>query len=178
MNLIALLAADSPVDQIAKTFGANLPALIANAISFVLVALILKKWAIGPIQALLDERRETIAQGLANAEKTRSELATAQSKAKEILAQAGAQANKVIEEARAAAASVSENERQKAIAEAQQILDKARQAGDAELARLKGELRKEFGRLVVAAAARSTGGVLTPEQHTRLSDDAVRQLSA
>lgn len=178
MNLIALLAADSPVDQIAKTFGANTPALIANAISFVLVALILKKWAIGPIQKMLDERRETIAQGLANAEKTRVELANAQSKAKEILAQAGAQANKVIEEARAAAAQVSEQERQKAIAEAQQILDKARQAGDAELVRLKGELRKEFGRLVVAAASRSTGGVLNADQHTRLADEAVRQLSA
>lgn len=178
MNLPVLLAQAGPVEQIAHTFGANVPALVANAISFILVALILKKWAIGPIQKMLDDRRETIAQGLANAEKTRAELANAQAKAKEIISQAGAQANKVIEEARAAAAQVSELERQKAIAEAQQILNKAREAGDAELARLKGELRKEFGRLVVEAATRSTGGVLTPDQHSRLATDAVRQLSA
>jgi len=57
-------------------------------------------------------------------------------------------------------------------------LAKAREAGDAELARLKGELRKEFGRLVVQAAARSTGGILTSDQQNQLADTAVRQLAA
>ena len=43
MTSFLLLAAESgPVDQIATTFGANVPALVANAISFILVALILK----------------------------------------------------------------------------------------------------------------------------------------
>jgi F-type H+-transporting ATPase subunit b len=177
MNSIAMLAA-GPVEQIATTFGANVPALISNAISFILVALILKKWAIGPIQTMLEERRQTIAQGLANAEKSRLELADAQNKVKELLAQAGAQSNKIIEEARAAAAQVGEIERQKAIADAQQILVKAREAGDAELARLKSELRKEFGRLVIQAASRTTGDILTADQHKRLSEDAVRQLTA
>jgi len=39
MNPLLLLAAaeGGPVEQIAKTFGANVPALIANAISFPLV---------------------------------------------------------------------------------------------------------------------------------------------
>lgn len=178
MNFLAPLAAAGPVEQIATTFGANVPALVANAISFILVALILKKWAVGPIQTMLEERRRTIAEGLANAEKTRAELANAQAKAQEILAQAGAQANKVIEEARNAANRLSEQERQKAIADAQQILGKAREAGEAELNRLKGELRKEFGRLVVQAASRSTGGLLTPDQQNTLANDAVRQMAA
>ena len=67
MSLLHFLAAADagPVGEIAKTFGANIPALIANAISFVLVALILKKWAIGPIQKALEDRRANIAQGLA-----------------------------------------------------------------------------------------------------------------
>ena len=182
MNLLVPLAAAAPaggpVDQIATTFGANVPALVANAISFILVALILKKWAVGPIQTMLEERRRTIAEGLANAEKTRAELAKAQAKAQEVIAQAGTQANKIIEEARAAASRLADQERQKAITDAQQILGKAREAGEAELARLKGELRKEFGRLVVQAASRSTGGILTNDQQGRLADEAVRQLSA
>jgi len=58
------------------------------------------------------------------------------------------------------------------------LLALARQANDAELARMKGELRQEFGRLVVAAASRSTGEVLSADQKGRLADDAVRQLAA
>ena len=179
MNPLILLAAESgPVDQIATTFGANVPALVANAISFLLVALILKKWAIGPIQAVLEERRKLIADGLANAEKSRTELASAQAKSQELLAQAGAQATKVVEEARAAAARVAELERQKAIADAQAILAKAREAGDAELTRLKGELRQEFGKLVVAASARVSGKILTVDDQQRLAEETQRQLAA
>ena len=143
-----------------------------------LVALILKKWAIGPIQAVLEERRKLIADGLANAEKSRTELASAQAKSQELLAQAGAQATKVVEEARAAAARVAELERQKAIADAQAILAKAREAGDAELTRLKGELRQEFGKLVVAASARVSGKILTVDDQQRLAEETQRQLAA
>lgn len=179
MTSFLLLAAESgPVDQIAKTFGANVPALVANAISFLLVALILKKWAVGPIQTVLEERRKLIADGLANAEKSRIELASAQAKSQELLAQAGIQATKVIEEARAAAARVTELERQKAVADAQAILAKAREAGSAELARLKGELRQEFGKLVVAASARVSGKILTVEDQQRLAEETQRQLTA
>lgn len=179
MTSFLLLAAESgPVDQIATTFGANVPALVANAISFLLVALILKKWAIGPIQTVLEERRKLIADGLANAEKSRTELASAQAKSQELLAQAGIQATKVVEEARAAAARVAELERQKAIADAQAILAKAREAGNAELARLKGELRQEFGKLVVAASARVSGKILTVEDQQRLAEETQRQLTA
>ena len=180
MNHLLLLAAaeGGPVEQIAKTFGANVPALIANAISFILVALILKKWAVGPIQTMLEERRRLISEGLANADKTKAELANAQANSQELLNQAGLQANKIIEEARSASAKISEVERQKAVADAADILAKARQAGDAELVRLKGELRKEFGKLVVAASARVSGKILTFEDQQRLAEETNKQLAA
>lgn len=164
--------------QIAETFGWNATLFFSQVISFLLVAFLLQKFAYKPILAALEQRRQQIADGLAAAEKSKAELAKAQAKAQEVIAQAGTQANKIIEEARAAAASVGEQERQKAVADAQSILAKAREAGDAELVRLKGELRKEFARLVVQAASRSTGDLLTSDQKTRLADDAVRQLSA
>jgi F-type H+-transporting ATPase subunit b len=151
MNSLFLFAAENPVAEIAHGFGVTWQLLISQIILFVIVALALKKFAYGPILDCLEQRRERIAKGLADAEKSGVELAKAQAKAQELLTQAGTQANKIIEEARAAAAKFPEGERQKAIAEASDILAKARQAGDAELVRLKGELRKEFGKLVVAA---------------------------
>lgn len=161
-----------------ETFGFNIQLFVSQVISFCIVAFLLKKFAYDPILKVLEERRTKISEGLANAEKIKTELASAQAKAQELINQAGAQANKIIEEARNAAAKVSEVERQKAVADASNILAKAREAGDAELVRLKGELRREFGRLVVQAASRATGDVLSAEQKGRLADDAVRQLAA
>jgi len=177
-----LAAAEGGLMQIAKEtgeqFGFNTPLFISQAVSFVIVAVLLHRFAYKPILAQLELRRQKIAEGLSNADKAGRELANAQAKASEVIGQAGQQAAKIIEEARAAASAVAEQERQKAIADAQNILAKAREAGDAELIRLKGELRKEFGRLVVQAAARSTGDVLSTDQKGRLAEDAVRQLAA
>ena len=181
MNLPFFFAAaepGNPVAEIAHQFGVTWPLLISQIVLFVLVGLALKKFAYPGILDILEQRRERIAKGLADAEKSGVELAKAQAKAQELLTQAGTQANKIIEEARAAAAKISENERQKSIAEASDILAKARQAGDAELARLKGELRKEFGRLVVAASAKVTGKILTFEDQQRLAEETNRQIAA
>ena len=162
----------------AQRFGVDWPHFVAQCISFCIVAALLYKFAYKPILKVLEERREKIAGSLANAEKIKQELATAQTKSQEILSSANAQGNKLIEEARASAAKVLEVESQKAIATANDIVTKARQASEAELVRMKAELRKEVGRLVVATSAKVTGGILTAEQQNRLAEETTKQLAA
>ena len=166
-----------PVDQIVRTLGVNWPHLIAQTISFIIVAGALTFFAYKPILNVLDERRRRIAEGLANAEKIKQELARTEAARQEVLNQANLQANKMIEEARAAAAKVLEQETQKAIATANDIIAKARQANETELARMKTELRREVGRLVVSTTAKVTGKVLTGEDQNRLADETDRQLA-
>lgn len=184
MNLeLILAAAASPeaggtVEQIAKTFGFNGQLFISQVISFSIVAFLLHRFAYKPILAVLEQRRQTIAKGLADAEQIKRDLASAQAKSQEILNQASAQANKIIEEARAAAAKVTETESQKAVAAAQDIVNKARQASEAELVRMKAELRREVGRLVASTTAKVTGKVLTPEDQQRLIQEANQQVAA
>ena len=183
MNLYPVLAAaavepGNPVQVIAKQFGVTWPLLISQVVLFVIVALALKKFAYGPILKVLEERRQTIAQSLANAEKIKQELASAQAKAQEILTQANALANKQIEEARAVAAKVQESETQKAIATANQIVAKAKEASEAELGRMKMELRKELVRLVAETTAKVSGKVLTLDDQKRLADETTKQLAA
>jgi F-type H+-transporting ATPase subunit b len=84
----------------------------------------------------------------------------------------------LIEEARAAAARVQEQETQKAIAAAEQIIVKAREAAAQDHARMLTELRREVGRLVVDTTTKVTGKILTPEDQKRLADDTSRQLAA
>jgi F-type H+-transporting ATPase subunit b len=161
-----------------EQFGFQKQLFFSQVISFCVVAFLLHRFAYKPILKVLEERREKIADSLKNAEKIKAELASAQAKAQEILSQAGAQGNKMIEEARASAAKVLETESQKAIATANDIVTKARQASEAELVRMKAELRKEVGRLVVATSAKVTGGILTSEQQGRLAEETNKQLAA
>lgn len=183
MNQFILLASiGSDLVETAKTtgekFGVETSLFVAQVISFLIVAALLYKLAYKPILKVLEERRQKIAESLANVEKIKQDLANAQASAQEILNQASAHGNKLIEEARQSAAKVLEQETQKAIATANEIVSKARQASEAELVRMKNELRREVGRLVVNTTAKVTGKVLTADDQTRLADETNRQLAS
>ena len=126
--LLAQGGVTDTIKDIATTFGIDWPHLIAQIFSFTIVAVLLYKFAYKRVLTMLEERRQRIAEGLANAEKSKAELAKAEAQRQEVLNQANAQANKLIEEARAAAARVQEQETQKAIAAAEQIIAKACEA--------------------------------------------------
>ena len=183
MSSLTMLAAGSSsggglVADIASTFGVDWTHLGAQVISFAIVCGVLYKFAYRRILEMLELRREQIAQGIANAEKIKAELADIEARRQETMAQAYAQATKFVEEARAAAAQVQEQETQKAVAAAEQIVVKAREAAEQERGRMLADLRREVGRLAVQAAATVTGKILTPEDQRRLAEETVKQVGA
>ncbi len=179
MNALVLLAqagGGGPVQEIARTFGVDWPHLIAQMISFGIVCALLYKFAYRRVLTMLEHRRQQIAEGLANAEKIKAELARTEAQRREAMLEANAQATKLIEEARAAAARVQETETQKAIAAAEQIIAKAREAAAQDHARMLAELKREVGRLVVQTTATVTGKILTPDDQRRLAEESARQI--
>lgn len=178
--IVASLASDlaETAGNIAKEFGVDWRHLVSDTISFCIVAALLYKFAYKRVLQVLEQRRQRIAEGLANADKIKAELARTEASRQEVLGQASAQANKLIEEARAAAARVQEQETQKAIAAAEQIIAKAHEAAAQDHERMLAELRREVGRLVVDTTGKVTGKVLTPDDQKRLADETSRQLAA
>jgi F-type H+-transporting ATPase subunit b len=152
--------------------------LIAQTISFSVVFFVLWKYAYGPIFAMLEARKQKIAEAVASAEKIQGDVARTEVERQKILADAGDKANKMIDEARQAAARVRETETQKAIAAAEQIVIKAREAAAQEHSQMLAELKREVGRLVVQTTATVTGKILTPEDQRRLAEETEKQLSA
>ncbi|HXI73430.1 MAG TPA: F0F1 ATP synthase subunit B [Verrucomicrobiae bacterium] len=161
-----------------ETLGIQWPKLIAQLINFSIVFFVLWKFAYKPIFTLLEARRLKIADSVANADKIKAELARTEADRQKILTQAGDQANKLIDEARQAAARVRETETQKAIAAAEQIVAKAREAAAQDHVRMLAELKREVGRLVVQTTATVTGKILTPEDQRRLAEESQKQLAA
>ena len=162
----------------AETFGWSWQLFLAQVISFVIVALVLRRFAYKPILAVLEERRRKIEEGQLNAEKIKRELAEAEKRYQEILAKANADAQRMIDEARESAAHLSERKQQEAIAAAEQIIAKAREAAALEHERTMESLKHELGRLVVETTEKVAGKVLTPEDQRRLQAEAARQLAA
>src|SRR5690348_5085813 len=182
MYLIIAAAASGGFSEMlhdtAETFGWNWKLFLAQVISFCVVALLLRKFAYKPIVAVLEERRRKIEEGQLNAEKIKKELAEAEKRYQEIVAKADADAQRMIDEARQSAAHLSERKQQEAIAAAEQIISKAREAAAIEHERTMESLKHELGRLVVETTAKVTEKVLTPEDQRRLQEEAARQLAS
>ena len=180
MNDPLLLAAagGGPVQEIARTFGVDWTHLAAQVISFGIVCALLYKFTYRRVLAMLELRRQQIAQGIANAEKIKAELDGIETRRQEVLAQTHAQSARFIEEARAAAARLQEQESRKALAAAEQIMVKAREGAAREHDRMLGELKREVGRLVVQATTAVTGKILTPEDQRRLAEETAKHVAA
>jgi len=179
MNPVFLLVevqSGGQIEKITRTFGVDWSHLIAQIISFCIVCALLYWWAYQPILKILAERRRQIAQGLANTEKIKAELARTETQRQEVMLKANAAATTIIEEAHAAAARVQQNETQKAIAAAEQIVVKAQEAAEQDYARMLSELKGEVGRLVIQTTATLTGKILTAEDQRRLTEETAKQL--
>lgn len=183
MNHYVMLAnLGSDLVQTAKetgeTFGVDWYQLASQIVSFCIVAALLYFFAYRRILGVLEERRQRIADGLANADKIKAELAGTEAARQDVLSKANGQANKLIEEARAAAARILEEETQRAKAVGEKIIADAKAAGAQDHERMLADLRREVGRLVVDTTSKVTGKVLNSDDQKRLVEETSKQLAA
>lgn len=179
MHVLALQAVaegGGTVETIARTFGVNWPHLIAQTVSFGIVCAVLYFFAHKPILAMLTARRQQIADGLANADKIKAELARIEAERLAVLQKAGEEGKQLIVEAREAAARVQAEETRKAHAAAEQVVARAHEATERDRAQMLAETKREVGRLVLRTTAAVAGRVLTPEDQRRLAEETARQL--
>jgi len=177
--LILLIPAQSggQVQQIAETFGVDWPHLVAQIISFCIVCFLLHRFAYKPVLQILAQRRQLIAEDVANREKIKAELEQAETERRRIMLEADAKATKVIEEAHAAAARLLEHETQKAVSVAEQVIAKAKEAALLEHDRMLAELKREIGILVIEATASITRKMLTADDQRRMADETINSLA-
>ncbi len=178
ITILASAAAENPgvFESIKTTFGLNGAFFAAQVINFFLVILVLKKFAFGPIQQMLEQRKARIAEGEEKLKHIEKQLAESEATTAAAIARANEDAVRLINEAKEGAHAFSEQKAQEAIAQAQQILAKAEAAAKAERERIGTELKREFGRLVAATTAQVTGKVLTADDQKRINEDALAKV--
>jgi len=173
-----LAAATQPnaLETIKDTFGLHGAFFAAQAINFFLVIFVLKKFAFGPIQAILEQRRTRIVEGEEKLKRIEKQLADSEATTAAAIAKANEDALRLVAEAREGAAAFSEQKSQEAIAQAKQIRAKAEAAGNADRERISTELKREFGRLISATTSQVTGKVLTLEDQQRINEEALSKV--
>ena len=166
------------MQELLNTFGIEWPKFLAQLILFIIVYFVLKKFAFGPIIAMLEERRKRIEEGQLNAQRIKQQMAEAEQRHAEILQKANVEAQRLIDQARESASHVADKKMQEAITSAEQIIAKAREATALEHEQSMERLKRELGHLVVETTAKVTGKILTADDQKRLQEEAARQLAS
>ena len=160
-----------------ENFGIRPDLIISQSISFLLVMVLLWKFAFKPILATVDERQSKIADGLQYAEEMKDKLAEAERRQQAILREASQEAQKVAADARNSAKDHLDREMAAASKKVEDMLARGREANELERQKMLSEVRQEIARLVVQTTGQVLGQDLKEDERKRFNESAVRVLS-
>jgi F-type H+-transporting ATPase subunit b len=168
----------SGITKIMQDFGISVPLVLAQILSFSIVAFVLWKFAFKPVVATLDERQQKIAAGLKYADEMQAKLAATQQETAAIIKNAHAESARLVEEARKTAKEFLDRQTQDATARANDLVAKAQQAIELEHRKMLADARTEIARLVVITTERVLAKRLTDTDRAAYNETAARELSS
>ena len=150
--------------------------MIWTIISFLITLFVLKRFAFGPIQKMIDERRERISQAIEEADKARDEARKLLEEHRALVAGARSDAEQILVEARRVADSQRDRVREEVEADRQRRLEDTRRQIEAETQRALQQIRSEVADLTLIAAEKVTGKTLDQADQRRLIEEAISGL--
>jgi F-type H+-transporting ATPase subunit b len=154
----------------------NVGLTIWTLVVFGISLYILSKAAFPRIRRVLDERRETIAQSLSSAQRTREEAEQLLAEYRARLHEARGQAEEIVKRARQTAEAHEQEARERAREIAAEGSARAAREIEEATRRALRELRSEVAELTVLAAEKVTRKALDEADQRRLVDEALREL--
>jgi len=150
--------------------------MIWTLVCFAITFFVLKRFAFGPIQTMIDARRERIRTSVEEAERARSEARKLLEEHKALIGQAKSEAGEILTEARKVADSQRDRAREEIEVDRQRRLEDTRKQIEAETVRALEQIRSEVAELTLAATAKVAGKVLDRDDHRKLIEDAIGEL--
>ena len=150
--------------------------MIWTIICFLATFYVLRRVAFGPIQKIIEERRQRIREALDEADKARAEARKLVEEHRAAMAQARGQAEEILAEARKVAESQKKRLRDELEEDRRRRLEETARQIEAETTRALQLIRSEVADLTVVATQKVTGKVLDAQDHKRLIDEAVGEL--
>jgi F-type H+-transporting ATPase subunit b len=150
--------------------------MIWTIICFAITFFVLRKYAFGPIQQMIDARREKIEQAIAEADNARQEARRLLEEHKKLIGQAKSEAEEILSEARRVGEAQRERVRQETEEDRQRRLEETRRQIEQATHQALGQIRDEVGKLSLLAAEKITRKSLTGADQQRLIDEALAEI--
>ena len=150
--------------------------MIWTIVAFVITWFVLKRYAFGPIQKTIDERRQRIEQSIHEAEEARNEARRLLEEHRALIGQARGQAEDILAEARKVADAQRERVRQETEEDRQRRLDETKRQIEQATKNALAEIRNEVAKLSLIAAEKITRKTLTGPDQQRLIDEALAEI--
>lgn len=150
--------------------------MFATLFFFVLLIVLLRKFAWGPLLKIMEEREQFVANEIKEAEKSRKEAEKAARKAEERLGQTREEARKIIEEAKAAGIKQEQDIIEAAQAEAERMVQNAQKEIQHEKEKALQDLQEQVASLSVLIASKVIEKELSEEEQQRLIDEYIEEI--
>jgi F-type H+-transporting ATPase subunit b len=150
--------------------------MIWTIVCFLITLFVLKRYAFGPIQKGIDDRRERIRQSIEEADHAREEARKLLEEHKKLIGRAKTDAEEILAEARRIADANERRMREELETDRQRRLEETRKQIEAETRRALEQIRLEVVDLSLLAATKVTGKSLDDSDHRRLIDEAIAEL--
>jgi F-type H+-transporting ATPase subunit b len=150
--------------------------MIWTIVCFLITLFVLKRYAFGPIQKMLDTRREQIRLSIEEAENARTEARTLLEEHRSLMNQARGEAEEILAEARRTREAMEQRMREETEAERQRRLEDTRREIAAETARALDRIRSEVADLTLEATAIVVGRTLDAKRDRELISEAIGSL--
>jgi F-type H+-transporting ATPase subunit b len=150
--------------------------MIWTIVCFGITYFVLRKYAFGPIQTMIDTRRERIEQAIAEADNARQEARSLLEEHKKLIGQAKTEAEEILTEARRVGEAQRERVREETEEDRQRRLEETRRQIEQATHQALGQIREEVGKLSLLAAEKITRKSLTGDDQQRLIDEALAEI--
>ncbi len=148
--------------------------LVWTIINLIILYVLLKKYLIGPVTSIMDQRKALIEGSLENARRNEAESQELKKRYEDALSHADDEAQRILEEARAGARAEGERMMQEAGDQARQVLEKARREAEQEHDKALDGAKAEIGLLAIQAAKKLLSGG-DPEADGRMYDSLLKK---
>ena len=158
--------------------GINLPGLIGQFISFVILIALLLVFAYKPIVRMLDERSQKIKDGIEKSELAEKRAAEIDQEAQQRLEEARREGQALIAQAAEMGVRLREETKQGAREEAEALRARAQAEIQMERDQAIDQLRKEFADITILAAEKVINESLNKERHRKIIDEVLEESTA
>jgi F-type H+-transporting ATPase subunit b len=150
--------------------------MVWTILTFLIVLWVLRRFAFGRIQGMIDQRRDRIREALDEADKARQEARELRELVRKEREEAKVERERILDESRRQAQVQLDQARAAADTDLKERLEKNREELEAENARLREQIRRDVVELTLLAAEKVTGKVLDEDDQRRLIDETVAEV--